>query len=203
MDEFYNNIIIKKSFNILKALRKNYSFILIGGWAIYFHTRALKSKDIDIVVDYKTLSLLKENFEVLKNERLKKYEIKANGIDIDIYLPFYSNIGFPLEDIEKYVVSIEGFKIPIPEVLLVLKSYAFLQRKGTIKGRKDIIDIFSLFSKDKIDFEKFNDIIKKYKLKELKTFLKKEIQEFKEEIKELGVSKFLISKLKKKILKNL
>jgi len=31
---------------------------LIGGWAIYLHTKALKSKDIGIIVDFQTLNQL-------------------------------------------------------------------------------------------------------------------------------------------------
>jgi hypothetical protein len=40
------------------------------------HSKALKSKDIDIIVGYDELEKLKNDFSVFKNGRLKKYEIK-------------------------------------------------------------------------------------------------------------------------------
>jgi len=33
--EFWNEIMIDKSFRILKELRKKIDFILIGGWAVF------------------------------------------------------------------------------------------------------------------------------------------------------------------------
>ena len=53
--EYYQNIITAKSFQILQALKRQYDFILIGGWAVFLYTRTLKSKDIDIIVDYPAL----------------------------------------------------------------------------------------------------------------------------------------------------
>jgi len=100
------------------------------------YARTLKSKDIDIIVDYNQLAKLKRILDVSKNERLKKYEAKIEEVDIDIYLPHYSNIGFPSEEIKNYFQSVEGFKVPLPEVLLILKTYVWSQRKNTSKGKK-------------------------------------------------------------------
>lgn len=49
--EFWNDIAIDKSFKILQELRKEFDFVLIGGWGVYFLTKAVKSKDIDMMVD--------------------------------------------------------------------------------------------------------------------------------------------------------
>ena len=48
--EFWNSLLTEKSWEILQELRKNYDFILIGGWAVYLLTKQKKSKDIDIVI---------------------------------------------------------------------------------------------------------------------------------------------------------
>ena len=122
--EYYHNIITEKSFQLFQQLRRDYHFILIGGWAVFLYTHSLKSKDIDIVIDYDELEKLKKKFTVVKNDRLKKYEIKIDGIDIDIYLPFYSELGIPAEEIQKYAGTREGFTVPQIEILLILKQVA-------------------------------------------------------------------------------
>ena len=85
--QFWHDAVTEKSFIFLQGLRKNFKFVLIGGWAVYFHTKALKSKDIDIVVGFEELAKLRQSFPLIKNDRLSKYEIKAEGFDVDIYVP--------------------------------------------------------------------------------------------------------------------
>lgn len=198
---YYHHLITEKSWQILKELRIKYDFILIGGWAVFLYTKTLKSKDIDIVIDFKTLGKFKLDFDVVKNERLKKYEIKKEGIDIDIYLEFYSNPGLPAEEIKKYRQKIEGFNLPKPEILLILKQKAYLERQGSIKGEKDKIDIFSLLNYSDFDFFFYQKILKDYQLNyldNLKELLKKTV-----EIKDLGLNSYQVAKLKKKIKKEL
>lgn len=197
MPEFYHDLITEKSFKILQDLRGKFDFTLIGGWAIFSYVKALKSKDVDIIVDYDELEKLKEEFNIFKNERLKKYEAKIEEIDIDIYLPHFSNIGLPVEEIKKYIQSLEGFKVPIPEILLILKTYTFQQRKGTTKGKKDLIDIFSLLKEDLIDWQKYKDLVKKYKLEKLNQELKNIISSA-TSFPELNLLNHQISRLKKK-----
>jgi len=50
--DFYHDLVTDKSWELLKKLKKNYDFILIGGWAVFLYTHALKSKDIDLVCEY-------------------------------------------------------------------------------------------------------------------------------------------------------
>lgn len=202
MSEFYHDIVTEKSFKILQDLKRKFDFILIGGWAIFLYTKALKSKDIDIVIDYDELEKFKKEFSIFKNERLKKYEAKIEEIDIDIYLPYFSDLAFPIEELKNFVQSIEGFKVPIPEVLIILKIKPYLERMGTTKGKKDYLDIFTLISKEKIDWQKYKEIITKYNLKDANQKLKEIISSAKA-IPELNLLNHQISRLKKKILEKL
>lgn len=202
MPEFYHDLVTEKSFKILQDLKRKFDFILIGGWAIFLYTRALKSKDIDIVIDYDQLEKFKREFNIFKNERLKKYEAKIEEIDIDIYLPYFSDLGFPIEEIKNYLQSIEGFKTPIPEILLILKVKTHTERKGTTKGEKDFLDIFSLISNEKIDWQKYKKLIEKYNLEEVNQKLKDIISSVKA-LPQLNLLNHQISRLKKKILKKL
>lgn len=188
-----------KSFKIWE---KKFDFILIGGWAIFLYTKALKSKDIDSIIDYKELEKFKREFNIFKNERLKKYEAKLEEVDIEIYLPYFSNLKFPIEEIKNYSQSIEGFNVPIPEILLILKTKTYFERKGTTKGEKDFLDIFVLISKEKIDWQKYKELIKKYNLEELNQKLK-EIISLAKPLPELNLLNYRISRLKKKILAKL
>ena len=164
--KYYHDLITEKSFKILQDLRRKFDFILIGGWAIFLYTKALKSKDIDI------------------------------------YLPYYSHIGLRVEEIKKHTQSIEGFEVPIPEILLILKTYTFFQRKNTTKGRKDLIDIFSLLSREIINWQEYKELIKKYNLEEINKKLKELISSTKN-LSELNLLNHQLSRLKRKILENL
>lgn len=202
MPEFYHDLITEKSFKVLQDLKKKFKFILIGGWAVFLYTKTIKSKDIDIVLEYDELEKFRQEFNLFKNERLKKYEIKIEEIDVDIYVPYFSNLGFPIEDLTKYCQSIEGFLVPIPEILLIFKSFALKQRKGKTKGRKDIIDIFSLIKEEKINWKTYQEIIKKYNLEKQNQELKDLISS-QSAIPELDLSEHKISRLKKKTLEKL
>jgi hypothetical protein len=199
--EYYQDLITKKSFEILQNLKRKYDFILIGDWAVFLYNQALKSKDIDIIIEYDELEKIKKDFDLNKNERLKKYEIKTDELDIDLYLPFYSNLGLPAEEIKNHLNNLEGFFVPKPEILLILKQTAYLKRLASPKGNKDKIDIIGLLNLD-LDFKFYKNILKKYNLEdyleELRILLKDTDQ-----VLELNLNKFKYSKLKKKILKQL
>jgi len=199
MPEFYHGLITEKSFKILQDLKKKIKFILIGGWAVFIYAKTLKSKDIDIIIDYDQLEKLRKEYGVFKNDRLKKYEIKIEEIDIDIYLPYFSELGLKIEEIQNYCQSQEGFLVPNPEILLILKAYTYQERKGTNKGRKDLIDIFSLLKKGEINWAKYKELIKKYNFKNLNEELKNLISAQKA-IPELNLLNHQIAKLKKEIL---
>lgn len=146
MDErFYHDVIVERSWATLLELRKRYDFVLIGGWAAWLYTRGAKSRDIDIIVDYGELARLRCDYRVEKNERLTKYEIKADGFDIEIYVPYYSaTLAVPPEFVLGRAQTREGFRVPDPETLLALKLGAWSERRGSLKGSKDEADIRAL-----------------------------------------------------------
>ena len=178
--EYWHDIITEKSWNVLQQIRKEFNFILIGGWAIYLYTKGFKSKDVEIIVDFETLNKIRKSHNLIKNDNLKKYEIKIDEIDIDIYVKNYSKLPLPIEEIEKNTNSIEGFIIVKPEILLIAKQTAEINRKNTEKGIKDRIDIINLLIKGNINFNFYYELIKKYDLLDYRNTLINLIKDFNE-----------------------
>lgn len=201
-EQFWHSLITDKSYAFLKELRRNFDFVLIGGWAVYFYTKALKSKDIDIIVDFETLGRMRENFDLVKNDRLKQYEIRAEGFDVDIYVPHWSELGLPLDFVMKSISSVEGFNLPRKETLLLLKLYVYTQRSISLKGKKDLIDIISLLYFNNPSWDTVMRTVKSYKLESLLETLR-EILKTTYEMKELGLNRKQFSDFKKPILKKL
>jgi hypothetical protein len=54
-----------------------------------------------------------------------------------------------------------------------LKVATYFERRGTTKGEKDFLDIFTLIKNGKIDWQKYKELIEKYRLKEINQKLKK------------------------------
>ncbi|MBW2991529.1 hypothetical protein KY348_07565 [Candidatus Woesearchaeota archaeon] len=177
--EYWNSLLTEKSWNLLHDIKRKYNFILIGGWAVYLLTHQQKSKDIDIVIGMKELEKLKQK-NITKNDRLKKYELKIEEIDIDIYVEYYSQLAMPVEDIKQHVIKIQGYKIASPEILLILKQGAYNDRKNSVKGEKDKIDIISIIFFTDFDFGKYNELLKKYKLEAWQHEIKRIISSFKD-----------------------
>ena len=180
--EFWNSILTEKSWNILLKLSKEpFDFILIGGWAAYLWTNLHKSKDVDIVLeDLQALNYLKKKYNLKKNDNLKKYEIQFEEIDVDIYVPFYSKLAIPAEEIKKYSTRIKGLKVVKPEMLLILKQGAELERKESVKGNKDRVDIMTLLIYSEINFKEYNALLKEYKLEHFLPRLKTIVKTFKD-----------------------
>ena len=199
MNTFYQQFFTDKSFSLLTELKKQFRFILIGGWAVYFYTKSLKSKDIDMIIDFSQLEQFKKEFTIEKNERRKKYQIKIEEIDIDIYLPFYSNLGLPAEEIIKKTTLVNGFVLLEKEALLLTKLKAYQDRKESVKGQKDLIDIISLVLLEDFDFKYLSNLVNKHHLKEYWQVLKKLILETKE-VAELNLNQHVLAKKKKKLL---
>lgn len=199
---FYHDLITKKSWEELKILNKKIKFVLIGGWATYLYTRELKSKDIDIIVDYGQLSKLKEAYEVTKNERLKKYEARKEEIQIDVYLPHYSEIGIPVDILINNTTSLDGFKVLKKEWLTALKIYVLSLRGRTPKGEKDFLDILSLFKVGVGEEAKIAGIKKDYGLERQFAYFLNFLDERVEAL-EIGLNKHQYKKLKSEIKKKL
>ncbi len=165
MTNFWNSEVIEASWRGLQDLSKEIKFVLIGGWAVYLYSRLQKSKDIDIILDYDALRDLGSRYPLNKNDRLKKYEIKMNLYDVDIYLPNYSILPIPPKDIlSKYSTSIEGFCVPTAEVLTALKLGAALDRGKSAKGEKDAIDILGLLFYSGLSISNLKKVLLEYKL---------------------------------------
>ncbi len=173
---FWNDAVVDRSYKILQKLKERYDFVLIGGWAVWLYTRSAKSRDIDIIVDFEGLEKLRGEMPLRKNERLRKYEVTVEGISIDVYVPYYSLLIVPPEEIMRRTRVIEGFKVPEPEVLLALKQQAELERSPSIKGLKDRIDILALLSF--VDLEKYISIVGREYLKRLRSIVVSADEEF-------------------------
>jgi len=200
MVEFWNSLLTEKSWELLQELKKKYSFILIGGWAAFLVAQRQKSKDIDIVVSLNELQKLKAE-GLIKNDRLKKYEIKKEA-DIDVYLEHYSKFAIPSEDLKNYKTTIQGFEVVCPEALLILKQAAYNDRKNSIKGEKDLLDILSILFFANIDFNKYGEILKKYGLQKYQTELRSLIKSFRDYDK-LNLAPSEFKKIKNKILEKI
>ncbi len=198
MNNFYQNYLTDKSFTLLTEFKRRYQFVLIGGWGVYFYTNALKSKDIDIIIDYSQLEKIKKDFPLEKNNKLRKYQIKVEEIDIDIYLPYYSKLGMPVEEIIKKTTLVNGFIVLKKEFLLITKLKAYQDRKNSVKGQKDLIDIISLVLLEDFDCQYFLRLIKRYKLESIQKTLLEIIKKTKK-IEEIHLNQHLFSK-KRKIL---
>jgi len=204
--DFWNDEITKRSWERLMELKNKFNFVLIGGWAVFMYTGNNRSKDIDIVVDYNTLWSLKASYDLYKNERLKKYEIKfEEGVDIDIYVPNYSELVVPIKDIlDLTITNKEGFILPEPEVLLILKIPAFIARQNKIKGIKDAIDIVGLVFFADCDLEFFKELTTKYELYDYPRILLSIIENFDRSlIKYLNLNENEFAKLKKKYIEEI
>jgi len=203
--EFWNDISTLKSWELLKKLNKKLHFIIIGGWGIYLWTHALKSKDIDVLLtSWEDLEKIKKEYEPKKNDRLKKYEIIILDIDVDIYLPHYSQMIIPCNQLITMAIEKEGFMVLKPEPLLILKQHAMLDRKDSIKGQKDRVDILSLLMSKTIDFNDYVQLLEKHSLPYFKDELQKMIKLAKEEFFYLNVTNLReIKKLKNEWTKNL
>ncbi|MGD2249050.1 MAG: hypothetical protein PVF58_11650 [Candidatus Methanofastidiosia archaeon] len=202
--EFWNDQATDKSWNALIELSKKYEFILIGGWACYLHTGTIKSQVVDIIVEFETLNKLKKEFLVKKNDILKKYEIIFNEISVDIYVPYYSEFIIPFECIIKNTMKIQGITVPNPEIILILKQQAELERKNSVKGQKDRVDILNLLIESTIDMKKYLLLVKEYDLMEYMKRLETIIQTSQNEFEYLGMENLRrIKLLKKKLMKTL
>ncbi len=202
--EFWNSLLTEKSWQVMQDLKKEkFRFIVIGGWATYLWTKQHKSKDIDIIIpDFKSLENLKQKYDLRKNDGLKKYEIKFEEIDLDIYVPHYSKLSIPIESITSITTKIEGFEVITTEALLILKQGAELDRQYSVKGQKDRIDIMTLLVYSEIDFKKYAEMLLQHDLKHYKQRLKEIITSFKE-FKYLNTNAHEYAKTKKELLKKL
>ncbi len=198
--EFWNDIATDKSWKVLIKFTKEFDVIVIGGWAAYLMTKTLKSKDVDVVVDFGTLNQIKIKYGLKKNIHLKKYETIIDDVSIDIYVPFFSRLIIPVEKLKEHTTIREGIKLVKPEALLILKQQAESDRKHSVKGQKDRVDILNILINSGIDSKKYNSLVKNYRLKDYPKKLKNIIKTAKKEFEYLGIKNPRKIKLIKKDL---
>lgn len=191
---YYRDSVTEASWQFLKELKRQFKFCLIGGWAVWLYTKKLKSKDVDIIVEPEELSRIREKYELFKNNRLKKYEFRQGEVQVDVYPAYYSDLGVKAERILQDCRIVEGFSLPSPEVLFILKLTAWLDRKSSPKGRKDLIDLVSLLEIKKLDRDKLKHSGIKILIKELKLLMS---------LPELNLNKHQLARAKKRWLESL
>ena len=198
--DYWHGILTEKSWKVLQELKGRFDFILIGGWATYLWARTHKSKDIDIIVGFPVLSKLKREYDLGKNDNLKKYEISIDEIDVDIYVPFYSELALPLEKVEHEMI--EGLKVAKLEYLLILKQAAEEERSHSEKGEKDRIDIISLLLNCDVNFKKYHALLEENGKAEYFKKLMQMVQNFMD-YKYLNLSPRELKLKKRKILEDM
>ena len=188
--------VVERSWRVLGELRGFADFVLIGGWGVYLWTRKLKSRDVDVYIDqknfYKLQSELTLRGYVLKrNVRLMKFEALISDVEVDIYTPFMSKLVVPCLDMfdRKLYSVIEGFKVAIPEVLLLLKAQAARDRWHAEKGLKDRVGIISLLKFADVKQYVLEQMLKDYDTKHmLRDAIKRAISESRIEYRFLGLA---------------
>ncbi len=100
----------------------------------------------------------------------------------------------------KDITVVNNFSLLKIEPLLITKINGYFNRQISIKGQKDLIDIWVLLLLTDIDFCYFFKLIKKYHLNKFFNLLLRIIKETKE-IKELKINQYRLGKKKKEILK--
>jgi len=162
--EYWNDLVAEKSWQTLQNLAlKRLKYTVIGGWAAYLWTNQHKSKDVDIVLEsVAELDALKNEPNLSKNDSLRKYEIRYGEIDVDVYVPYYSRLPIPPQDIHRYSTMLKGFKTANPEPLTILKQGAEENRQNTVKGLKDRVDIMTLLTYTDFDYGCYMKLAKEY-----------------------------------------
>jgi len=188
--------VVERSWRVLGDLKGFADFVLIGGWGVYLWTRKLKSRIIDVYIDqenfYKLQSeLTQKGYALKRNARLRKFEALIGDVEVDIYTPFVSRLVIPCLDVfdRKLYSVIEGFKVAIPEVLLLLKAQADKDRWHAEKGLKDRVDIISFLQFADVKRDVLEQMLMEYDTKQtLRDVIKRTISESRIEYRFLGLT---------------
>ena len=188
--------VVERSWRVLGELKGFADFVLIGGWGVYLWTRKLKSRDIDVYIDQKNFyklqsELTQKGYALKRNVRLMKFEALISDVEVDIYTPFVSRLVIPCLDVfdRKLYSVIEGFKVAIPEVLLLLKTQAAQDRWHAEKGLKDRVDIISLLKFADVKRDVLEQMLREYDTQHtLRDAVKRAISESRIEYRFLGLA---------------
>jgi len=188
--------VVERSWRVLGELKGFADFVLIGGWGVYLWTRKLKSRDVDVYIDQKNFYKLQSDltlrgYALKRNVRLMRFEALISDVEVDIYTPFMSKLAVPCSDVfERRLYSmIEGFKVAVPEVLLLLKAQAAKDRWHAEKGLKDRVDIISLLKFADVKRDVLDQLLREYDTQhKLRDAVKRAISESRIEYRFLGLA---------------
>ncbi|MBF4618465.1 nucleotidyl transferase AbiEii/AbiGii toxin family protein [Clavibacter sp. VKM Ac-2873] len=130
--------------------------ILIGGWATYLRVGGDISQDIDLIVqDPSRRVTLRDRLEDYSESSrhsggAKKARGTADGIHIDAYFPYESQLGdhllLKVEVLARYVddQKLRGWSLLTIEAHITTKMAALLDRPDSEKGAKDARELVRL-----------------------------------------------------------
>lgn len=95
--EIWPEHITSKSWRTLNELAARVNPVLIGGWAVYLWTGAVKSADVDLFVTDE--NLWKIGARVKKHPKLKKYHALIDDVDIGIYTPSVCGLAVSADEV--------------------------------------------------------------------------------------------------------
>lgn len=135
-----------------KLVRVYPTAVLFGGWATYLRTGVAKSHDIDIIVDHSTLERLRSRHELSESRHIggRKYELKFDGVGVDVYPVYQSKLGrelqLPVEVLVRLSERVGTARVLTAEAQFVAKMAALLDRPDTLPGEKDRQEMWALLN---------------------------------------------------------
>ncbi|HEX2715528.1 MAG TPA: hypothetical protein VHM88_25380 [Candidatus Acidoferrales bacterium] len=136
---------------VMRKLMGEYpTAVLFGGWATYLRTGVAKSHDIDIIVDHSTLERLRSKHALSESRHIggRKYELKLDGVGVDVYPVYQSKLGrelqLPVEALARWSERIGPVRVLTAEAQFVAKMAALLDRPDTLPGEKDRQEMWAL-----------------------------------------------------------
>jgi hypothetical protein len=186
--EIWPEHVTDRSWKVLSELNAKASPVLIGGWAVYLWTGALKSAYVDLFMTDD--GLWKIEARIRKHPKLKKYHAVIDGVDVDIYTPSLCGLAVPAADVyaNRWYALVREFNVLLPEPLLILKCEAARSRWGSRKGFKDRCDILSLLRLRGLDPDLFRELLLRYRSFDVMGTLRRVVQQSVEEYEVLGLS---------------
>jgi hypothetical protein len=131
--------------------------ILIGGWATFVRVGGEISLDLDLITSQESRHKLEELMTDLSpssNHQGRKLRATIDGVHLDIYLPYESQLGgrlrLKVEVLAKYPdeISFEKWTLLRFEAYIATKMAALLDRHFSEKGQKDAREILALLKLD-------------------------------------------------------
>ena len=199
--EIWPEHVTNKSWRVLNELAARVNPVLIGGWAVYFWTGALKSADVDLFVTDD--NLWKIGARVKKHPKLKKYHALIDDVDIDIYTPSTCGLAVSAGEVfeNRWYALVKEFNVLLPEPLLVLKCEAAQNRWTGRKGFKDRCDVLSLLRFERLDLKMLGELLPRYGELGITKTLREIVQKSVEEYRVLGLDPWRGRKNAREVLK--